>query len=342
MGSRFITRMGDGAAVEMTRDELRADIEDGAEKGARRAKAAALGSDEIDHLVDIFASSARMTGVPVGDEVVLSCDGTGDLRSGKLDALSRSELAGGDLCELALEDYSYKAVKTIVPTEQRRMQDAQYRLTIPVQYGAQADLGRYSVPDGPVPNWSQLLPEARVDEARAAQEEAVSESEGDMFRVGEAMWEAGADGINFDTAGAAGDADFLAVLKTARRLRAAFPDLSIEVGMASEFVLGMHGQLEFEGKRLAGLWPVDQLRVAQEAGATIFGPAVNINTGRTVAWNVARAIAIIKPCMDVATIPVHVNVGMGVGGVPMNPCPPIDAVSRTSRAFVEVLRVDGL
>jgi dimethylamine--corrinoid protein Co-methyltransferase len=342
MGSTFLTRMGDGAAVEMTRDEIRADIEDGAERGARRAKAAALGSDEIDHLVDIFASSARMTGVPVGDEVVLSCDGTMDLRAGKLDALSQAELAGGDLCELALEDYSYKAVKTIVPTEQRRMQDAQYRLTIPVQYGAQADLGRYSVPDGPVPNWSQLLPEARVDEARAAQEEAVSESEGDMFRVGEAMWEAGADGINFDTAGAAGDADFLAVLKTVRRLRAAFPDLSIEVGMASEFVLGMHGELEFEGRRLAGLWPVDQLRVVQEAGATIFGPAVNINTGRTVAWNVARAIAIIRPCMDVATIPVHVNAGMGVGGVPMHPCPPIDAVSRTSRAFVEVLRADGL
>ena len=342
MGSKFLTRMGDGSAVEMTRDELCADIEDGAERGARRAKAAALGSDEIDHLVDIFASSARMTGVPVGDEVVLSCDGTMDLRAGKLDALSQAELAGGDLCELALEDYSYKAVKTIVPTEQRRMQDAQYRLTIPVQYGAQADLGRYSVPDGPVPNWSQLLPEARVDEARAAQEEAVSESEGDMFRIGEAMWEAGTDGIDFDTAGAAGDADFLAVLKTVRRLRAAFPDLSIEVGMASEFVLGMHGELEFEGKRLAGLWPVDQLRVVQEAGATIFGPAVNINTGRTVAWNVARAIAIIRPCMDVATIPVHVNAGMGVGGVPMHPCPPIDAVSRTSRAFVEVLRADGL
>ncbi len=342
MGSRFITRMGDGAAVEMTRDELRADIEDGAEQGARRAKAAALAGDEIDHLVDIFASNARMTGVPVGDEVVLSCDGTMALRSGKLDALTQSELSGGDLCELALEDYSYKAVKTIVPTEQRRMQDAQYRLTIPVQYGAQADLGRYSVPDGPVPNWSQLLPEARVDEARAAQEEAAAESESDMFRIGEALWEAGTDGMNFDTAGAAGDADFLAVLKTVRRLRAAFPDMSIEVGMASEFVLGMHGELEFEGRRLAGLWPVDQLQVAQEAGATIFGPAVNINTGRSVAWNVARAIAIIKPCMAVATIPVHVNAGMGVGGVPMSPCPPIDAVSRASRAFVEVLHADGL
>jgi dimethylamine--corrinoid protein Co-methyltransferase len=334
--------MGDGAAVEMTRDELRADIEDGAQQGAKRAKASSLTGGEIDHLVDIFASQERMTGVKVGDEVVLSCDGSTDLRAAKLDSLTDTELAGGDLCELALEDYSYKAVKTIVATEQRRVQDAQYRLTIPLQYGAQADLGRYSVPDGPCPNWSQLLPEGRIDEARAAQEEAAAESESDMFRIGEAMWEAGADGINFDTAGAAGDADFLAVLNTVRRLRAAFPDLSIEVGMASEFVLGMHGELEYDGKRLAGLWPVDQLRLVQEAGATIFGPAVNINTGRTVAWNVARVIAIIKPCMDVATIPVHVNAGMGVGGVPMHSFPPIDAVSRASRAFVEVLRVDGL
>ena len=40
-----------------------------------------------------------------------------------------------------------------------------------------------------------------------------------MVRIGEAMWEAGADGMNFDTSGAAGDADFLAVLKAVRRLR---------------------------------------------------------------------------------------------------------------------------
>ena len=342
MGSTFLTRMGDGSAVEMTRDEIRADIEDGAEQGARRAKAAALGSDEIDHLVDIFASSARMTGVPVGDEVVLSCDGTMDLRSGKIDALSQAELVGGDLCELALPDYSYKAVKTIVPTEQRLMQDAQYRLTIPVQYGAQADLGRYSVPDGPVPNWSQLLPEARVDEARAAQEEAASESEADMFRIGEAMWEAGADGIDFDTAGAAGDADLLAALCATETLRARHPDMGIMIGMASEMVLGMHGELEYKGTRLAGLKPKGQLQVVQQAGATIYGPAINTNTGKSVAWNSARALTYVKPCMDKAEIPVHLNVGMGVGGVPMYGFAPVDAVSRCSRAAVDILRLDGL
>ncbi len=50
-----------------------------------------------------------------------------------------------------------------------------------------------------------------------------------------------------------------------------------------------------------------------------------------------------KPCMDVAQIPVHANVGMGVGGVPDERVQlPVDAVSRCSRACVDILKVDGL
>ena len=41
--------------------------------------------------------------------------------------------------------------------------------------------------------------------------------------------------------------------------------------MAGEFVLGMHGELEYDGARLAGLWPRDQLRVATKAGAHMSG-----------------------------------------------------------------------
>ena len=43
-----------------------------------------------------------------------------------------------------------------------------------------------------------------------------------------------------------------------------------------------------------------------------------------------------------ATIPVHMNAGMGVGGVPMSPYPPVDATSRASRALVDILALDGL
>jgi dimethylamine--corrinoid protein Co-methyltransferase len=193
-----------------------------------------------------------------------------------------------------------------------------------------------------VPNWSELMPLGKIAEARAAQEEAIEMAIHDMVFVAEGMAEAGADGMDFDTAGAAGDGDFLATLRAVAEIRRRHPDLSIEVGMASEFVLGMHGELEYEGMRLAGMWPHDQEKAAAAAGATIYGPAVNVNTRKSVAWNVARAITIVKKCCEEATIPVHMNVGMGVGGVPMTPYPPIDAVSRVSRALVDLLRLDGL
>ncbi len=104
----------------------------------------------------------------------------------------------------------------------------------------------------------------------------------------------------------------------------------------------MHGQLEYDGKRLAGMWPVEQLKVVQKAGATMYGPVVNVNTGKSCAWNMARALAIVKPCMAIAEIPVHMNVGMGVGAVPMFVHPPGDAACRAAKACVDILRLDGL
>jgi dimethylamine--corrinoid protein Co-methyltransferase len=204
------------------------------------------------------------------------------------------------------------------------------------------DLGRYTQPDGPIPNWSQLLPLGKIDEARAAQEEAVPAAVEDIVYVAAGMHEAGADGINLDTAGAAGDADFLAALQAIREIRKLFPEWGIQIGMASEFVLGMHGELEFDGVRLAGLWPKAQMELAAAAGASVFGPAINVNTGKSVAWNVARACTIVKPCSQASEIPIHMNGGMGVGGVPMHALPPVDAVSRASRACVDILRLDGL
>ncbi len=344
MEPRIVTRQGDGSAVELTRSELRSELEEGTRAAAARARAPELGADELDHLLDIFASSARFSAVDIGDEVVLSFDGSGTPQQGsRVDALLQYEQClAADTCELFHIDYSFKAVKTIVGSEQQAMKEAQERVTIPVHYGAQPDLGRYSHPDGPCGNWSELLPAMRIDEARAAQEQAVELAVKDMVHVAAELYEAGADGINFDTAGAAGDADFLAALLAVESLRAKYPAMGIMVGMASEVVLGTHGQLEYRGTRLAGLKPEGQCRVVQDAGATIYGPAITVNTSRTVAWNVARALTFMKPCMDVTRIPVHANVGMGVGGVPMNAFSPVDAVSRCSRACVDVLKVDGL
>jgi dimethylamine--corrinoid protein Co-methyltransferase len=342
--AQVITRMGDGSAVTLTPAGLRAEIDEGSEAAAARAGCEPLDDAERAHLADLFCSPARFTAVDIGDEVVLSFDGSGTPQQGsRVDALLQYEQClGADTCELYHIDYSFKAVKPITGAEQQAMKEACERVTIPVHYGAQPDLGRYSRPDGPCGNWSELLPQLRIDEAREAQEEALARAVDDMVYVAGELWAAGADGINFDTAGAAGDADFLAALLAVERLRAAHPAMGIMVGMAGEQVLGTHGELEYRGRRLAGLKPAGQLAAVQEAGATVFGPAVTVHTNRTVAWNIARALTYMKPCMSSASIPVHANVGMGVGGVPMSSFAPVDAVSRCSRACVDILGLDGL
>jgi dimethylamine---corrinoid protein Co-methyltransferase len=338
------TRLGDGSLVRLTPAEIRADLEDGTRAAAARAKVPELSDGELEHLLDICTESTRFTGVALGNEVVLTQDGTGgQLIGSRLDDLRTFEQhIGSDTLELYHMDYSFKAVKTVLPFEQQYLKNAQCLLTIPLQYGAMPDLGRYTEPDGPVPNWSQLLTEARIEDARAAQEEAVELAVQDIVFVADGVWEAGADGIDLDTAGAAGDADFLAALRSVQEIRQRHPDMGIELGMASEFVLGMHGRLEWGGVRLAGLWPREQMKLAAQAGATIFGPAVNVKTTRSFPWNLSRALTLVKPCVDEATIPIHMNVGMGVGGVPMAVRPPVDAVSRVARACVEILHLDGL
>jgi len=244
--------------------------------------------------------------------------------------------------EMGHIDYSYKAVKPIVGDEQQEFEQALLVSTLPLFYGAMPNLAIYSQPDGPVANSAELLPLGKIAESRAAQEEAVELAVKDMVYVGSAMYESGADGINFDTTGAAGDPDFLATLRATKTLKEKYPEMCIELGMAGEFILGMHGKLEFEGVRLAGLYPHEQVKLAQRAGVTIFGPTVNTNTSRSCAWNIARAITFIKPCVANATIPVHANMGMGVGGAPVVDNPPTDAISRASKAMVEIGRLDGL
>lgn len=55
-------------------------------------------------------------------------------------------------------DYSFEAIKNPIHHEANLMKEAQHRLVAPAQYGAMPDLGLYSRPDGPAPNWSELLP----------------------------------------------------------------------------------------------------------------------------------------------------------------------------------------
>jgi dimethylamine--corrinoid protein Co-methyltransferase len=252
------------------------------------------------------------------------------------------KIMGADTMELCHVDYSYKPLKPIVTMEQPILEQALLATHIPLFYGAMPNLGLYSQPDGPFPNPAELLPNGKIQEARDSLEETVEEAVRDIVFAASAMYASGADGINLDSVGAAGDADFLAALLATQKLKEKHPDICVQIGMAGEFVLGMHGELEFEGTRLAGLYAHDQVTLAEQAGATIFGPVVNTNTTETFAWNLARAVTYMKACGEVAKIPIHPNMGMGVGAVPVNDHPPVDAVSRASAAMTTICRLDGL
>ena len=134
---------------------------------------------------------------------------------------------------------------------------------MPLFYGAMPNLGFYTKPDGPVDNWAMLLPEGKIKEAMAAQEEAVDHAVRDIVYVAEQMNDVGADAFMLDTSGAAGDADLLVSLKACEIIREKFPDMPVEIGMAGEFVLGMHGKLKYNGTRLAGLYPHKQVKVVE-------------------------------------------------------------------------------
>jgi dimethylamine--corrinoid protein Co-methyltransferase len=188
----------------------------------------------------------------------------------------------------------------------------------------------------------ELLPQGKIKEARAAYEDMVEEAVRDIVFVVGSMYESGADGFNLDTVGASGDADVLASFLALEKLRAKYPDIAVEVGMAGEFVLGMHGELEYGGKRLAGLYPHQQVGLAEKAGAVIFGPVVNTNTDQTIPWNLARTVVFTRACSKASGIPVHANMGMGVGAVPVTDFPPVDVLSRASKALVELCGLDGL
>jgi len=346
---KIYTRMGDGFVTELSESELRRDLEEGSRHAAERAKIPPLSEDDLRRLLELYKCPDKSVGVERGKEVVLSYDsGTTkfnrvNVSVSKLQSLQIYErMLGADTMEMGHMDYSYKPAKNIMWIEQPVFEQALLVTIPPLFYGAMPNLGLYTQPDGPCSNPMELLPQGKIAEARTAQEEMVEHAVKDMVYVGSLMYESGADGINFDTTAAAGDADFLATLRAVEILKKKHPQMCIEMGMSGEFILGMHGELTYNGVRLAGLYPHKQVELAEKAGVTIFGPAVNTNTNESCAWNTARAVTFTKACVENSKIPIHANVGMGVGGVPVTETPPVDSVSRASKAMVEIGRLDGL
>jgi len=355
MSGKIFTRMGDGERIEIDKDELNQELLDGTQDAAKKGQIPELTGSELDQLFEIIAEPGRVVSVPPGEELIVTDDGiANNLHASEADGgagipmdglacvLAYERGTAADTAGTGNEDYSFKPAKAVIDNEMQSYYTSSLSVTIPLFYGAQPNLGLYYQPDGPFPNASELLPLGKIDEARKAQEDAAEAAKEDMIFVGKKMDEMGCEGLNFDTAGSSGDADFYATLEAVRELKKSCPNMSLIVGMSSEFVLGMHGEIFFDEQRLAGMFPHKQVKVVEAAGADIFGVAVNTNTTRTVPWNLSKAVTFTKNTVEEASIPVHPNVGMGVCGIPMMVETPIDCVSRAAKALRLIGNADGL
>lgn len=344
-----LTRMGDGAFVEMSEAEIRKDIEAGIEDAVTKGKYPPLTEDDIEKLMDIICDKRKFVSVERGNELVLTYDsqplkftrlGLPIAMPQILQTYERALMA--DTLEMAYVHYSAKPVRTILPEEEFAVAESLLTTTPALLYGVMPNMPQYTKPDGPCENATELMPKGMIKEGMDAQVEAAVMLEEDLMTLGRSMYAAGADGLDLDTTAAGGDAEFYGCLKAIERLRAEFPDMNINVGMAGEFVLGFHGKLKYNDKRLAGMYPAEQCKIVAEAGGSVVGAVVNTNTRRSFPWNLARAVTYCKHAAETSPIPVHANVGMGVGGVPMQITPPIDCVSRASTAMAEIGKLDGL
>ena len=340
----------------MTDDEVRKDLEEGVQDAASRANVPPLSKDEVEHAVEIYTRPDRIVSVAPGDEVVLShdegtvkivagvCGGAGlGIDCGRLIASEFYERAlGADSIEYGHIDYSWKSVRPLVADEHILVERCLLATTAPLFYGAMPNLGLYTQPDGPFPNPTELLNKGMIKESRESGEKMVEAAANDIVYIASAVYEAGADAINLDTTGAFGDLDFKAALTATEMLNKKYPGICVEMGMAGEFILGIHGAITYDGQRLAGLYPHQQVKLAEKAGVTIFGPVANILPSRSCAFNIGRVLTFMKECVKESNIPVHNNMGMGVGGIPLNDIPPVDAVTRASKACVEICKLDGI
>jgi len=355
MKDKINIRMGDGELVSMATEAIKEDISTGTREAARNAEIPELTPDERETLFDIMAEPSRAVCVRPGQEVIVTDDGcsmsfySGQASGGVGVSLSRMQAiltyeraCAADTTSMGHSDYSFKPVKPIINSEMNEYYSTSMMTTAPFLYGAQPNMGLYFQPDGPHQNPADLLPLGKIKEAQDVQEAAAAQLCEDLVYVGRKLNSVGCEGLNLDTAGSAGDADFLAALEAVEKLRTTAPDMPIILGGSGEFVLGMHGEIRYKGKQLAGMYPHEQARIAETAGASIYGVAIGTSTNESLAWNVARAVTFVREAVAAVDIPVHVNVGMGVGGVPMMEAPPIDSVTRASKSLVQIGKADGL
>jgi dimethylamine--corrinoid protein Co-methyltransferase len=335
------------------KEDLLAGTKDAADKGV----IAELTASELEQLYEIIADQNRAVSVKRGDEIVFTDDAS-------IIRISEDEGAGGGMGlplgrvpAVLVHERGFAQDSAIVQSaavvnvmeikaelagEMQTYETASLLATVPLIYMVAPALLWYYRPNGPYDNPAELMPQGKIAEARESQEQAADQLMEDLVHIGKRMHSVGCDCLNLDTTAAMGDSEFYGTLRAVEKLKEVAPEMAIEMGMAGEFILGMHGQVSFKGQRLAGMFPHQQVKVAEEAGVDIFGPVVNTNSSRSFPWNLARAVTFVKETSRVSTIPIHVNGGMGVAAVPMHPTPPIDCVSRVTKAMVQIGKIDGL
>jgi len=340
--------------MKMTKEQIHGDIEDGMKEAAQKAHVPELSGDEVDEITEIMAQRTLTVGIEPGKEIVLTTDGSyekyaasstgysGVPMSKEQAVWTAERVLGFDTMDIGTADYSIKPVKPIALHDAIELENCQLLSIVPMLYGAMPNLGiYYQSLGGKWPSPVDLLKQGKISEAKKTQENAAGDLTTDIGYVARIMDTAGADGFNLDTTGAAGDAEFYATLKAIENVTKE-TGMSIEVGMSGEMIQGMHMDLTYKGKRLAGLWPHEQGKLVAEAGASIFGPCVNTRIGKSFPWNVGYSVVLVKKCSEEVPIPIHVNMGMGVCGIPMVETVPVECASRAAKAMIEIANVDGI
>ncbi len=338
----------------MTRDELRHDLEEGTEAAATKAKIPPLTENEIDYLDDMFACPSRIWGVERGHEVVMTKDGcvnalnSSRMSSGVVAPVNREvgvrlfeSMLGFDSMEVSHNDYSVKPQRFLKALEQLHMELLQETTIFPLLYGFMPNLGLYYRPDGSFPE--PVRPAAAGQDRRGPQDPGRG-SAGLPGRLHPDERLHARDGRRRYR---------LRHRRLHRRRRVPGRAEDHRACRRRDRPAGRDRHVVRDGARLPRSARIRRHSpgrpvAAPAAGALREGRHGHLRAGRqhqhrkSTPWNLSRAVTFVKACSEIAKIPIHANVGMGVGGVPMFETPAVDAVTRASAAMVEIGRCDGL
>jgi dimethylamine--corrinoid protein Co-methyltransferase len=345
----ILTRMGDGQRVTMSASQVKEDLLAGTQNAVDTGRVPPLTSSDLDELFEIVADRNRAVAVECGREVVFTDDLSCVRHYGDEGAAGGVGIPMDRMQSVLVHERSYAGsggnimrVKEKITIDMQAHETVSMLATIPLFYTFAPSVLWYFQPSGPYENPADLLPRGKIRETRAASEKAAERLTEDVVYIGKKMYSIGCDALNLDTCASGGDAEFYSNLEVVSKIKQDAPHMAIEMGMSNEFIIGVHGEVTYDGQVLAGMFPHQQAKVAEKAGIDIFGPVINTNSSRSFPWNLARAVTFVKLTVQESNIPVHVNAGMGVCSVPMQPTPPIDCVSRMAKAMVHIAKIDGL